>query len=49
MLSHSTLRQRRSQKTLSSPRPRQHAHPRPWRDPLAAGRLLLLSTFAGTH
>ena len=29
MLSHSTLRQRRSQKTLSSARPRQHAHPPP--------------------
>ena len=29
MLSHLTLRQRRSQKTLSSPRPRQHAHPPP--------------------
>ena len=27
MLSHLTLRQRRSQKTLSSSRPRQHAHP----------------------
>ena len=31
MLSYSTLRQRRSQKSLSSPRPRQHAYPPPLR------------------